>query len=187
MKVAIQVRDVVLDDLVSLMPIWEEIQAETPGLAVDALLGRIELSLSQNGFRMVVALDATTVVGVACVGLTDVGTWTETPGIQVSGLHVLSNYRHRGVAKAILNAALQSADNWGCSSIVVSVPPQTRDANRFFARLGFAPTATHRVTEVAILRKKISVEPRHMVVARMRRRQEVVTNPEIMVRHAIGK
>ncbi len=185
--VALQVRDVVLDDLVALMPMWEEIQAESLGLTVDALISRIELSLAQNGFRMVIAWDNDSAVGVACVALTDVGTWTEAAGIQVSGLHVLSSYRHRGVAKALLNAALQSADNWGCTSIVVSVPPQSREANRFFARLGFAPIATNRVTEVGLLRKKISVEPRRLVVARMRRRQEGATNPEIVLRHAIGK
>ncbi len=183
---AIVVRDVAQDDLVALMPVWEEIQAENFGLSVDALISRIELSLSQNGFRLVVAWDGSEAVGMACISLSDIGTWSEAPGVQVSGLHVLSTSRHRGVAKGILNAALASAESWGCNSIVASVPPMSREANRFFARLGFAPVSTFRVADAGSLRRKISIQPRRVTVARMRRRTSEVPSPSTL-RHAVGK
>ena len=183
---AIVVRDVAQDDLVALMPIWEEIQTENYGLTVDALMARIELSLSQNGFRLVVAWDGAEAVGIACISLSDIGTWSEAPGVQVSGLHVLSTSRHRGVAKGILNAALSSAESWGCNAIVASVPPMSREANRFFARLGFAPVSTFRVADAGSLRRKISVQPRRVTVARMRRRTNDVSSSPTL-RHAVGK
>lgn len=183
---AIVVRDVAQDDLVALMPIWEEIQAENYGLNVDALIARIELSLSQNGFRLVVAWDGKEAVGLASISLSDIGTWSEAPAIQVSGLHVLSTSRHRGVAKGILNAALASAESWGCNAIVASVPPLSREANRFFARLGFAPVSTFRVADAGSLRRKISAQPRRVTVARMRRRT-ADASPASTLRHAVGK
>lgn len=174
------VREAALDDVVSLLPIWDEL----PGApTVEALLGRIELSLSDTGFKMFVAWDGQTAVGVVCVSLSDVGSWTEVPGVQVSGLHVKGSARHRGVAKALLNAALHTADSWGCTQVVASVPPGDREANRFFARLGFAPAATHRLTDVGSLRKKVSADSRRVVVARMRR----AAAPTVDARHAAGR
>ena len=181
---AVTVRDVAHDDVVALLPLWEDIQRDHPGLSVDALLGRIELSLSDIGFKLFAAWDGDTALGIVCVGLTDVGVWTEVPGIQISGLHVRSSARHRGVARALLNAAVGCADKWGCASAVASVPPGDREANRFFARLGFGQTATHRMVEVSQLRKRVSVEPRSLVMARLRNRGPA---PELSLRHAIGK
>jgi len=102
--------------------------------------------------------------------MADVGTWAELPAVQLSGLHVLSKARRRGVAKALLNAALVCADNWGCTNLVVTVPPASREANRFFARLGFAPIATKRIVDTAALRRMISGEPKGLSAARLRRR-----------------
>jgi GNAT superfamily N-acetyltransferase len=178
--VATTVREAAIDDVVALLPIWDQLPG-TP--SVEALLGRIELSLSDNGFKLFVAWEGDAAVGVVCVSLSDVGSWTEVPGVQVSGLHVKGSARHRGVAKALLNAALQTADKWGCTKVVASVPPGDREANRFFARLGFAPAATHRLTDVGSLRKKVSADHKRVVVARMRR----ASAPSLSARHAAGK
>jgi GNAT superfamily N-acetyltransferase len=178
------VREAALDDVVTLMPLWDEIQGDVPGLTVAALIGRIELSLSDVGFKLLVAWDGDTPVGLLCVGLTDVGVWTEVPGVQVSGLHVRAASRPRGVARALLEAAINCADKWGCISVVAAVSPGDREANRFFARLGFGQTATHRMVDVSSLRRRVSAAPRTVVMARMRNRGTV---PEVSVRHALGK
>lgn len=177
---AVAVREVAMDDIVALMPLWDEVEGRP---SVEVLIGRIELSLADHGFKILIAWEGQSAVGIACVALTDVGSWAEIPGVQVSGLHVRGVNRHRGVAKALLNAALQCADKWGCTQVVAMVPPGERDANRFFARLGFAPVATHRVTDVGSLRKKVSAEPKRVVVARMRR----ASTPAFSARHGAGK
>ena len=41
-------------------------------------------------------------------------------------------------------------------SVVVAVGPTTRDANRFFARLGFAPQVIRRSAPVAALRRALA-------------------------------
>ena len=166
---AVTVRDIAVDDLPALMPLWEEIQADNAGLDVSVLLARIEMAQSEIS-RLLTAWDGEEAVGIAMVTMSDVGTWAELPAVQVSGLHVLSKARRRGVAKALLNAALVCADNWGCNNLVVAVPPASREANRFFARLGFAPIATKRIVDTAALRRMISAEPKGLSAARLRRR-----------------
>ncbi len=167
---AIQIREVAADDLVALMPVWEEIKTENPALDVELLISRIDMSRKSETFRMIVAWEGPRAVGVGFVSLVDAGTWSESPSVQVSGMHVLHRARHRGVAKAILNAAMLYADRWGCGNLVAAVPPAEREANRFFARLGFAPISTRRATDVASLRKKISADSSRVVAARLRRR-----------------
>jgi hypothetical protein len=53
---AITVRDIAVDDLPALMPLWEEIQVENTGLDVSVLLGRIEMAESQN-IRLLAAFE----------------------------------------------------------------------------------------------------------------------------------
>ena len=166
---AITVRDATQDDILALMALWDEIQAENTSLDVSVLLARIEMTQSET-FRLLTAWDGEEAVGIAMVAMADVGTWVELPAVQLSGLHVLSKARRRGVAKALLNAALVCADNWGCNNLVVTVPPASREANRFFARLGFAPIATKRIVDTAAIRRMISAEPKGLSAARLRRR-----------------
>jgi hypothetical protein len=52
------------------------------------------------------------------------------------------------------------ADEVGAGDVVVNVPPNARDVNRFYARLGFAPLVVRRSAPVGHLRRKLGVEAR---------------------------
>lgn len=184
---AISVREVTHDDLAELEPIWQEINAESDSNDMGPLVSRISMSQESETFKIVAAWDTQGIVGIACVSLVDVGTWSELSSVQISGLHVIRNSRRRGVAKAILNCALGYADIWGCSNIMASVPPQEREANRFFARLGFAPISTRRITETSALRKKISDEPSRVVSTRLRRKTRNILGGELRVKPETSK
>ncbi len=184
---AITVREVSRDDIVQLEAIWLEISPENSAQDMSPLISRVELSENSETFKLVAAWDSQGVVGIACVSLVDVGTWSELSSVQISGLHVVRNSRRRGVAKAILNCALGYADVWGCSNIMASVPPQEREANRFFARLGFAPISIRRITETSALRKKISDEPSRVVSTRLRRRTRDILGGELRVKPETSK
>lgn len=184
---AITVREVSREDIVQLEAIWLEISPENSAQDMSPLMSRVELSENSETFKLVAAWDSQGVVGIACVSLVDVGTWSELSSVQISGLHVVRNSRRRGVAKAILNCALGYADVWGCSNIMASVPPQEREANRFFARLGFAPISIRRITETSALRKKISDEPSRVVSTRLRRRTRDILGGELRVKPETGK
>jgi ribosomal protein S18 acetylase RimI-like enzyme len=68
---------------------------------------------------------------------------------------VADAHRRRGAGKALVSAAVLYADEHGAENVVVSVYPQHRDANRFYARLGFAPYVVRRVAGVGPLRRKL--------------------------------
>jgi GNAT superfamily N-acetyltransferase len=184
---AIMVREAVLDDLSALLPLWEDIHPGLSNLSVEPLESRIAMSTTNENFRVLTAWDADKAVGIALISIAEVGTWVEMPSLQISGLHVHKSSRHRGVAKALLNSALGYADIWGCHNIMASVPPQEREANRFFARLGFAPIATRRICDTAQLRKKISDEPSRMVAQRIRRRSQNLLGGDLRTSRATDK
>ena len=87
-----------------------------------------------------------------------------------------TGYQRRGAGKALVAAVTAFAEERGLDQIVVSVHPGSREANRFFARLGFAPLAVRRVAPVAVVRRRLSgadVRPpsEHVVRAAARARR----------------
>jgi hypothetical protein len=68
--------------------------------------------------------------------------------------------RKHGVGTNLLREAVVFADEVGAGDVVVNVPPNARDVNRFYARLGFAPLVVRRSAPVGHLRRKLGVEAR---------------------------
>ena len=68
---------------------------------------------------------------------------------------VADRHRRRGAGRALVAAAAAFAEERGLDQLVVSVHPGSREANRFFARLGFAPLAVRRSAPVAAVRRRL--------------------------------
>ena len=66
----------------------------------------------------------------------------------------------RDVGRALLTAVSRYAERQGCEHLTSAVPAGDREANRFFARLGFAPETVRRVASAATLQRKLSGESR---------------------------
>lgn len=93
-------------------------------------------------------------------------------GVTVDQLYVLKSARRHGVARQLLTAVITYADRVGTDQLVTNVPTQGRDANRFFARLGFTPTVVRRVTTTAALRRRLAGnESRYSVDQLLQRRR----------------
>lgn len=91
--------------------------------------------------------------------------------LAIEQLWVGPDARRHGVAKSLLAAVLSTAERAGCEVVVSNVPTSSRDANRFFARLGFASVITRRVVSTSALRRKLapeSVEAGHELLKRRR-------------------
>ena len=109
------------------------------------------------------------VVGMAILSDTFIGQLMEMPAVQLTHLVVAEGQRRRGIGQALLAGAVTWAEEVGADEIVASVLPSLRDANRFYARLGFAPLVMRRVVPVATLRRNLALtDPRG---ARPRRRR----------------
>ncbi|MGH8967310.1 MAG: GNAT family N-acetyltransferase, partial [Actinomycetes bacterium] len=83
--------------------------------------------------------------------------YTDT-AIHVSHLHVRDEWRRRGVGRALMEAAVSWAEEKDTTHVIAAASANSRDANRFMARLGLTQLAVVRGATVAALRAKMPVE-----------------------------
>jgi GNAT superfamily N-acetyltransferase len=157
----VTVRPATSADVPALVALWLELRDE--GLrrrasvmeSPESAAGRFELALADDTSRVVVAVYEDEIIGMAQLHRTRPTLLTETSSVELSAMHVADAHRRRGAGKALVSAAVSYAEELGVESVVVSVFPQHRDANRFYARLGFAPLVVRRVANVAALRRRL--------------------------------
>ena len=136
------------------------------------------------GGRIKVAVIEGQPVGFMLVRIIEPSLFSDVTSVYIEALYVSQDFRRRGVGHALLTAAGDLAASVGALD-VYSVPlPGSRGVQRFLARLGFAPAASHRVVTTAVLQRKLAAESagrRHQVrsiedlIAR-RRRARIETN-----------
>ncbi|MDP9429136.1 MAG: GNAT family N-acetyltransferase [Actinomycetota bacterium] len=118
-------------------------------------------------------------VGMALLTIAPANALVDIPAVHMSHAVVSDRHKRRGAGRALVAAATTYAEQHGVEQLVVSVHPGSRDANRFFARLGFAPLAVRRTAPVTAVRRRLTqVEPRPVaehVVRRRPRRTRALT------------
>ncbi len=80
---------------------------------------------------------------------------SDTTEVAIDQLFVTKEARRQGVARQLLTAVVAQAERTGSERIISNVPAQDREANRYFARLGFGSAVTRRVTTTSALRRKV--------------------------------
>jgi ribosomal protein S18 acetylase RimI-like enzyme len=95
-------------------------------------------------------------LGMALFTVSSASPLLDVPALHMSHAVVADRYRRRGAGKALVAAAAAYAEERGLSQLVVSVQPGSRESNRFFARLGFAPLAVRRVAPVTAVRRRLA-------------------------------
>ncbi|GAA6526714.1 GNAT family N-acetyltransferase [Intrasporangium sp. DVR] len=126
-------------------------------LAADGTLRR---ALARHDVTAYIAFVDGVPAGYVVIADTTRSLLVAAPSVSIDMLYVHADYRRQGVGKGLLAAASRYADRNGCEHLVSAVPAQDREANRFFARLGFAPETVRRVTSSATLQRKLAGEPR---------------------------
>ena len=146
-----------------------------------ALEARYAEALVDRRRHLVVVVDATPdgeqVLGMALLTIAPANALLDHEAVHMSHAVVADRHRRRGAGRALVAAAAAFADERGVDQLVVSVHPGSRDANRFFARLGFAPLAVRRSTTVAAVRRRLAageIRPIENVVRRRRRPERVL-------------
>jgi ribosomal protein S18 acetylase RimI-like enzyme len=154
----------------------------TPAAARALLEQRYLEALADPDRHLVVVVnDDEEPLGMALFTIASANALLDLPAVHMSHAVVADRHKRRGAGKALVSAAAAYAEAHGLEQLVVSVHPGSRDANRFFARLGFAPLAVRRVAPVAVVRRRLAqVEARptdHVVrrrPSRLGRRSTVV-------------
>ncbi|HOF63552.1 MAG TPA: GNAT family N-acetyltransferase [Dermatophilaceae bacterium] len=117
--------------------------------AIQAALGRPDITAF-------VALIDRTPVGYAVLMDCSLNPFTDVACMSVEQIFVVREARGQGAAKALMSAVAAYAERQGAEQIASTVPATLRDANRFYARMGFTPLTTRRVAATAALRRKLA-------------------------------
>lgn len=125
-----------------------------------ALDGTLRTALQRNDVFAFIAFVDEVAAGYVVLADSTRSLLVNSPCVSIDMLFVHPDFRRQGVGKALLGAAGRHADRQGAEHLASAVPAQNRDANRFFARLGFAPETVRRITSTATLQRKLSGEPR---------------------------
>ncbi|MDF2145789.1 GNAT family N-acetyltransferase [Knoellia sp. p5-6-4] len=157
----------VSDDLErSFTELWMSSRVESgvsPEVAARAASeGKVRSALQREDVRAFVALgEGGLPVGFVVATHSPFSGLTDSPSVAIDQLYVAPKARRHGVARHLLAAVTAYAEKQGCEQIGCNVPSQQRDANRFFARLGFSSQVVRRVTSTSALRRRLGAdEPR---------------------------
>lgn len=162
----VRVRPAELADAAAILKLVEstDLQLGAPGgrpFQDDARVNlpeRLATILSGEAHTVLVAVDDMgEVVGMLAVSEGDVAAITAVPALYVSHLLVAPGHRRRGVGRALLAATVHLADQRGIEHVVATAVSGSRDANRYLARLGFAPLVVRRIASTATLRRSLGI------------------------------
>jgi ribosomal protein S18 acetylase RimI-like enzyme len=109
------------------------------------------------------------VLGMAMLSVAASNALLDLPAVHVTHAVVADTQRRRGAGRALVAAAAAYAEERGIEQLVVSAHPGSRDAARFFARLGFVPVAVRRTAPVSVVRRRLAVAERATAPAARRR------------------
>ena len=137
-----------------------------------SLTDRYRTLLADMDRLVLVAIDEASEKLVGFVVLLEerVGVLAPTATLYISHLLVAPNFRKRGAGRALLTGAVRHAEDREIDHVVVGVQAGARDANRYLARLGFAPLVVRRIASVATLRRSLGIVETAERVALRRRR-----------------
>lgn len=180
---AVHVRPAGPDDLPALVHFGDQLREQlaltpdgarlrTPaGATRESLAARYAEAIAAPDRHLIVAVDERDEpLGMALLCIAPANALLDLPALHVSHVVVDQRHKRRGAGKALVAAAAAYAEEHGLDQVVVSVNPASRDANRFFARLGFAPLAVRRVAPVAVIRRSLQGADRPAQALRRSRR-----------------
>ncbi len=78
------------------------------------------------------------------------------PTVLAVSPHVLPDFRRRGVGTALMEAAVRFAELRGVANFTTAANTESRESNRFMARLALAPQATLRSAATATIRSRLT-------------------------------
>lgn len=143
----------------TVLDLWTSYRVEA-GMSPDAAArtaseAAVRTALAGTDVTAFVAFVEGRPAGLAVVSDPSGNPFAEANALTLDLLYVLREERRHGVARALMAAATAYADRAGADQVVSNVPGKGRDANRFFARLGFTPMSTRRLVTTTVLHRRL--------------------------------
>ncbi|MGB8382836.1 MAG: GNAT family N-acetyltransferase [Dermatophilaceae bacterium] len=147
----------------AVLDLWTAYRVES-GSSPDAAArlvaeGAVSSALTRSDVAAYVAVSEGRPVGYVVLTDRAVSPFTETGCLAIDQLYVAKEARRLGVGTQLLAAVAAHAERTGSEQVASNVPAGGRDANRFFARLGFSPITVRRITSTAQLHRRLTHEP----------------------------
>lgn len=167
-RAIVSAREAVDADIPELLELFDQLRAAGPRRSVpmptdpstmrEAAAERFAAVIADPQQRLLVAEDGEGLAGMVLCSIGTSSTLATAPAVVLSHLTVAANSRRAGVGRVLVAAATQWAAECDVDHVRVAVYASSREANRFFARLGFAPVSVNRVAPVAGLRRILGAE-----------------------------
>jgi GNAT superfamily N-acetyltransferase len=175
-RLGVQVREALPGDLESLVALCLSARREAAVGSqlctddADRLRDQLGALLAVPGGRILLALLDDEPAGLLLARVVGPGPFTDLVSLDIEAVYVAPAARRRGLGHALLVGATAVADEAGATELYSSPLPGARGMQRFLARLGFAPAASHRVVTTAALQRKLAHEHGHPSAAGVPRR-----------------
>ena len=137
--------------------------------------GRVAVALARDDVRAYLAVVDEHPVGYIVLSRRPLSFLSDSQCVSIEQIYVAPDARRGGAARALVSSAATYADRLGAEQIASSVPAQGREANRFFARLGFSSYVVRRVTTTSALHRKLATgeEPHPALDQLLQRRRSL--------------
>jgi GNAT superfamily N-acetyltransferase len=157
---AVHVRPVSLEDAEELLTVWQTLppRLAAQGQALAEVEGTIRKVLASDRERIVIAEVGGRVAGALHLRIAPLAPLSSDLAVFTSHLNVVPDFRRRGVARGLMEAAVTWAEENAIVHVVAMSAVNSRDTSRFMARLGLAQAAVVRVAPTATLRARLPVE-----------------------------
>lgn len=144
-------------DVATLRDLWEDVLRRAPVEEQLADVAKIVAEVAGTADRMVVVAEYDGVfAGAVFLEATTLTPLNLDPTVLTVSPHVLPQFRRKGVGSALFDAAVRFAEQRGIAHVTTAATAESRDANRFMARLSLAPQATLRVGTASAVRARLS-------------------------------
>ena len=124
--------------------------------------------------RLVVADYDGNLAGAVLLYATTITPINLEPTVQIISPHVAPEYRRRGIGRMLMDSAVSWAEQIGIGHLATGAAFNSREANRFLARMGLGPNATLRLAPTAVVRAKLDAQRPALVMPGGRHRSRVV-------------
>lgn len=135
-----RIRRATSEDEVAVAGLMEQLEATTHGSVAPGLKARFRHLLTLDHHALWVAEDAGRVVGLVTASLRPT-LYHSSPSALIDELVVDANARGRGVGRALIEAVVAWASEWGANEVEVSTEMDNETAQAFYQRCGFRAQA----------------------------------------------
>lgn len=155
-RTPVTLRSAEASDISSLRELWGDILRRGGPEEQQADVAAILAEARERNDRCVAVAEVDGVVaGAVFLQATTFTPLNLEPAVLAVSPHVFPQFRRRGVGSALMEAACRFAEQNGITHISTAAAAESRDANRFMARLSFAPQAMLRAATTSAVRARL--------------------------------